>query len=210
MFNSEGLFTASGIFNASAYGVAPALHTYHTEDNIATVSAPDYFPDFFNTDPLDIRVKDILFLECSDFNLIVVIDSLEPVTLTPFINFPTNIVTETTSTQSQTASGVWASPIAFTLDFVQQGSETLMTFPNLVDVSTGGPSILFDTAIPLANRPAFEQVIPIWILDNSLAEVGVLTLATSGMVTITRANSVAFTATGNAAVVGMAIKYKNV
>jgi hypothetical protein len=210
MFNSEGLFTASGIFNASAYGVAPALHTYHTEDNIATVSAPDYFPDFFNTDPLDIRVKDILFLECSDFNLIVVIDSLEPVTLTPFINFPTNIVTETTSTQSQTASGVWAAPIAFTLDFVQQGSETLMTFPNLVDVSTGGPSILFDTAIPLANRPAFEQVIPIWILDNSLAEVGVLTLATSGMVTITRANSVAFTATGNAAVVGMAIKYKNV
>jgi len=211
MFNSEGLFTASGIFNASAYGVAPALHTYHTEDDIATVSAPDYFPNFFNTDPLDIRVKDILFLECSDFNLITVIDSLEPVSLIPFINFPTNIVTDNDQSISTNASGPWAAPESIMLDAYNLSKECILTFPAVSAACTvAATSIAFSTGLPAALFPAYAISKPILVLDNSLYVEGNINLSTGGVITIEKLNGAAFTTTGNAGFAGFSVSFKTI
>lgn len=209
-YNSINFFIAAGVYNACGYRDAPSINTYFTEDLIADVAAPGYFPDYFGFEPENVRVNDILFVQASDINIILLITDVAPVTLTTYVNFPTNIVTEDLSTQSQTASGVWSAPIAFTLDFVKQGSEVLMTFPTITDASTGGAVILFDAAIPAPLRPAFEFSCPITLVDNSLAETGVFSLDTSGIVRITRLNNVAFAATGDAAFIGTAIKYKSV
>lgn len=209
-YNSINFFIAAGVYNACGYRDAPSINTYFTEDLIADVAAPGYFPDYFGFEPENVRINDILFVQASDINIILLITGVAPVTLTTYVNFPTNIVTEDLSTQSQTASGVWASPVAFTLDFVKQGREVLMTFPTIIDVSTGGAQILFDTVVPAELFPEFDIYHPIVVVNNSVEEAGAFHLDTGGVVRILRLNMTAYAATGDAGFQGMAIKYKTI
>lgn len=211
MFLQENLYTSAALFNSTSYGVAPAIHTYTSStDTLAAISAFDYFPNHFNVDPLQIRKGDILFIIASDFNLITKITSVSPVVLVAFVDFPTNIVTDSDSLFSVNAQGIWASPQPIMVDVYQQNKLCILTFPNVVAASTGGALISFSSTLPTSVFPQYAVIKPIYIEDNSLQETGLLILNIDGTVRIVRANSVAFDATGNAGFLSFNVTYKTV
>lgn len=93
-FTKQGLQINRGTTTAHAQGRAVSVeHSYLSEDIIAAISAPGYFPDNFviadsgspNVTPQttvdEILINDTLFIKGNDGAILVVIQSLVPVTL---------------------------------------------------------------------------------------------------------------------------------
>lgn len=212
MFIQENLYTAAAIFNSTSYGSAPAVHTYTSAtDTLADISSFDYFPDHFNVDPLRIRANDILFIIASDFNLITRITSVVPVNLVSFVDFPTNIVTDTDRLISTSLQGIWASPIPIMIDAYQLNKLCILTFPTVSQASIGGATeFTLSAPLPAALLPQYTTAVDVKLTDNSLPVDGALTLHTSGSLFWTKDDGSLFSSTGNAGFFGFAAAYKTV
>jgi len=208
-FQSSNLFLSRGAYNSTSYDDAPSYNTYiSTDDTISTIATPGYFPDFFGQDPLNSRVHDIFSLMGSDNNVFAIVSSLEPVVFTAFFDFPSNLVTELITTQSNEYSGIWAANIPILIDFVQQGHECLMTVPSGFDVSTGGPFISFTSPVIAGSIPLYDVIVPFEIMDNSISEIGHLELKTDGSVKVFRLDATAFSIGGTAGFPTQSVKYR--
>lgn len=212
-FNPLTLFKAASVMNATGYGEAPAIHTYRSDDAISMIGSPGYFPDFFGVDPLQIRVNDILTVMASDFRLFAYILSLEPVTLAAFTDFPTNIVTDLDTTQSNEAAGAWASNIPIMIDFYQQNKECIVTFPSVSDSAVGGSGGPITLTAPFIidafpQYEIFETVIIQNGTDGAL-EPGQCRLLTDGTIQIYRFAG-SFGTTANAGFQAFSVAYKTI
>lgn len=212
-FDPTKLFLAAGRFNSTSYGAAPAIHTYNgieEGDDIETIATPGYFPDFFGADADEIRADDILIVLAADIRIITLVVSVDPVILTTFTDFPTNLVTQDLTSQAQEYLGIWASSIPIIIDIAQQGNECLVTFPSAFDTSTGGPSISLFAAIFPANRPLYDFVTPFEIMNNGVSEMGHIEIKTDGTMKIFRLDAAAFSVGGNAGFPTQPVKYRTV
>lgn len=208
-YTQSTFFAASGVYNATSYGEAPAIHTYRTEDLLADIMS-GYFPDFFGFEPEEVRVNDILALVTGDLRLFAFITSVAPVGLIAFSDFPPNLVTEALTTQSNEYTGIWSSNIPVLLDFVQQGHECLMTFPSGFDTSSGGAFIEFFSPVVVGSFPLFEVIKPMEVMNNSISEMGHMVLQTDGNVKIFRLDAVPFSVGGTAGFPAQSVVFRTV
>src|ERR1043166_7294309 len=212
-FTPTTLLTAASVMNATGYGDASAIHTYRSADTLSEIGIPGYFPDFFNVDPEQVRVNDILAVMASDLRLFTIITDLSPVTLVAFSDFPSNIVTDLDTTQSNELTGVWAAPISIMLDFYQQNKECIVTFPSVSADATGGGGgpITLTSPFIAAAFPQYEIFQPIIIQNGTDGnfEAGECQLLVDGTIAITRAAG-SFGTTANAGFKGFSIAFKTI
>lgn len=197
-YSTLTLFTASGIYNATGYGEAVAIHTYTTSDLVSIVSTPGYFPNNFGVNEDQIRINDILILMTGDFNTFTKVTSLSPVGIVAFLDFPSNVVTDSSSIFSTTVQGVWASPIPIDINVYQQNKLCVLTFPPVLAAATGGPLITFGDLFPESCRPALDTSGGCGLINNSLNEIGGIVVITDGTAFIARSDGSPFSASGNA------------
>jgi hypothetical protein len=207
-FTPINFFAERAVYNATSYGEAPAIHRYISQDLLAEVATPGYFPDFFGLTPLEVKVNDVLVLMASNTRLLAVILSLEPVILTAFTDFPPNLVQQSITTQSNEYTGIWASNQPVLLDFVLQGNECMMTFPSSFDISTGGAFISFVSPVIIDALPMVDAIYTIEIMDNSIPEMGHMEIKTDGSVKVFRLDLSSFSIGGTAGFPTQTISYR--
>lgn len=80
-------------------------------------------------------------------------------------------------------AGVWAAPQAATLKlaFVSD-TQVVISIPAFSAAATLAGTIAFDTVIPVAYRPANDQVHMVRLLDNGAETLGMITIPTTGTV----------------------------
>ncbi len=106
------------------------------------------------------------------------------------ISLPTSGGTATTlayyqeSTQSNTATGIWALGQALTLTFTRIGRIVTLIIPAVSSTSNTASTITFSTAIPTQYRPANAIYVPFAVIDNGVNKNGSLQISSASVIQI--------------------------
>ncbi len=110
------------------------------------------------------------------------------------------------------ASGPWATSPSVYIAHTRTGVQVTVGLSAISGVSveaaaTNATVISFANVLPVGFRPVQNVYLPVWIKNNSAAEMGRLTITPAGVMTIERANGAAFTASGVAGFINTAVSF---
>lgn len=110
---------------------------------------------------------------------------------------------------STTFQSIWASTVAATLEFTRTGNRVTMQLQgNALAVESGaGVITLASSFVPTRFRPVTQFYFPVWITDNSVAQVGIALMSTTQLTIALASGSGNYTGTGTGGVSAFTVTY---
>lgn len=183
-FNQDYLFLGRGVYNACEFGLAPSISTYDSStDTFSVITTSGYFPPLFNSssDGSNIQVGDLLMIEGSDTQGIMIVTSINPVLLS---NFSTAASSQTITNTNYTSTGALTVSVPFQI--VTDGSLINLQYTSMTGTASASGNVTFN--LPVATAPAENFFTPVMFVVGGTAEIGIMIVESSGTIIFNRLN----------------------